>query len=150
MPSSHYPSFGCRKSLPDHLPSLPVETITNMFVFGNGKVCKGFLFGVHHILLVIQTEANHYILLELEICAKNRISIHAAQSGSCQGALDRRLNRKNHVKLRQVHNLSDNRPSTAVVQHIINQYHGRYYNILSRNCRHFVNEVIRSVKSKLF
>ena len=143
-------SLGCRKNLPGHVPVLPLEIITNMFVFGNGKVCKGFLFGAHHLLLVIQTEGNRYILLELEICQHSRIGIHAAQSSSLQGVLDLRLNSKSPVKLRQVHNLSDSRPSTAVVQHIVNQFHSRFYNIFNRNCRHFVNEAIRSVKSKLF
>lgn len=123
--------------------------VKNIRLYGNGIVFLGY----HHVFVVLQTNDEIYHLLEvverggsffgkLGWGESATISINHAKSGSLTGVLQKR-SRPTIPADRWYKSNCDN-VAWSDIKKVIGKYHGRAYYYLTRNCRHFADEILRT------
>ena len=116
-------------------------------LFGNGIVA----FWTHHTLIVIDYGDNverkdeRYRLLEVIGDSKVRIHIHDKRGRTQADALNQRV-RGNYGVDHWGHDALVN-CHDSTIQRVIDSYQCTDYNVLSRNCRHFVDDIFRACGS---
>ena len=120
------------------------QNVDQLSIYGNGRAAKGVLFGAHHVFLVVKTNNRKHFLLEVG----KRINVHMTESDNLDAVVETRLGRNKKARLWNSDSLSE-RVSTRKIQQIIDKYHDKKYNVLTRNCRTFVNDICRKCRSEL-
>lgn len=113
--------------------------IVKISIYGNGLIAGGLVFGTHHVLVVLKTDSDHFILLEVEKCGNGKININKGIAATLSGVLAKRHNME--AKTTFWRSAEVKKISPSVIQEIINQYHGSDYHALESSCRTFVDAI---------
>lgn len=121
--------------------------IVKISIYGNGKVARGFIFGTHHVLIVLTTEQNIFILLEVERYDDGKIHINMQEAKFLEEVKGKRCNKEEPAKLWR----SDERVKTlpSLVQEVIDEYHDKKYHATAKSCRTFVDDICSACRSTI-
>lgn len=121
-------------------------TIVKISIYGNGMVVAGLLFRIHHVFIVLQTEHDIFILLEVDRCANGKIHIHMRTAKSLSDVIKTRLNMKVVESLWRSGNVYI---SPLLVQKLIDEYHDNHYHPTKKSCRTFVDDISKACNSDI-
>ena len=126
------------------------DYIEEVSIYGNGKIAGGFLFGTHHVLVVLKTVSGEFVLLEVGRCTDGLIHINKQTSNSLNGVLEKRINTQDKASLwrseivntwRKDHSLHS--IAGSQINHVIKRYHAKNYHALKQSCRTFVDDICK-------
>jgi hypothetical protein len=126
-----------------------MSIVKNARLYGNGTVFLGY----HHVFVVLQTDDEIYHLLEvverggtffgkLGMGNPARISIKHATSGSLNDVLQARS--RPTIRADRWYKSKRTDVPWSNIQELIAKYDGKAYYYLTKNCRHFADEILNT------